>query len=76
MENLVMHFSVRFAQYSNIYISAISQPIYSRRLCQFEREFLSALTRRHTSLPSASAQLDIVSFAIHLQGEWRTCKGY
>lgn len=37
------------------------------RLGQFEEYFLSALTRRHAALPTASARLGLVSFAIHLQ---------
>ena len=41
------------------------------RLRQFEGHFLAALTRRHTSLPTASARLGIVSFAIHLQSRPR-----
>lgn len=41
------------------------------RLRQFEDHFLAALTRRHTSLPTASARLGIVSFAIHLQSRPR-----
>jgi len=41
------------------------------RLCQFEDHFLVALTHRHASLPTASARLGIVSFAIHLQSRPR-----
>ena len=46
-------------------------PTVRRRLCQFEREFLVALCRRHASLQTASARLGIVSFAIHLQSRPR-----
>ena len=41
------------------------------RLRQFEDYFLAALTRRHASLPTSSARLGIVSFAIHLQSRPR-----
>jgi len=41
------------------------------RLRRFENYFLTALTRRHASLPSVSARLGIVSFAIHLQSRPR-----
>jgi len=41
------------------------------RLRQFEDYFLAALTRRHAALPTASARLGIVSFAIHLQSRPR-----
>jgi len=41
------------------------------RLRQFENCFLAALTRRHAALPTVSARLGIVSFAIHLQSRPR-----
>ena len=41
------------------------------RVRQFEDYFLEALMKRHSYLPTASARLGIVSFAIHLQSRPR-----